>query len=594
MTSPDRLITAPTLQTLAIALGVFVVYAAGACPTIYVGDSGELVTAVDVLGIPHPTGYPLYVLLGKLWTITFPFGSVAWRMSLFSALAAAAACGLLYRLARSAGLGTLASTTAALTLGFSPSFWSQANVQRVYSLGAVFVVLVTIVVFRWQAHRRLRSLCLAFFLCGLGATNHTYMALYAVALGIYAVALERGRLLRPRPVILLGAAGLFGLLPYVYLPLRSAQNPPLDWGNPETLESFLNVVLRRDFWDRAWVQSPADLARVLWDYVGSFPAELTWVGATLAILGVASAWRRGWPVAFLVAVMAANAAALAAHGSVADIFIWHRYYIPSYVIAALLIGAGADWSLRRLPRGPRWLVLLLPLFLLVSGWRSHDRSRYEIADAYARMVLQSIPPGAHLAASDDNILFSLIYLIMVEKQRPDVDLILQGVGAAELRPLHFDAESERLFFTHHPNWTLAGLEVVPRGLVFEVRRTGTPLPDPVIESESLPGEDDDTVPKDYLTQNLIGDFHYMLGFTLIGQDRARALRHLERAAASAPRNGVLFYNLGLLYGRAGLLDEALAAFERAHELDPRRSVADRLAELKALRTERSGGNAERD
>ena len=77
------------------AAAVFTVYAFGACPTIYVGDSGELVTAVALLGIPHPTGYPLYVLLGKAWTMIFPFGSVAWRMSIFSAACGALACGLL-------------------------------------------------------------------------------------------------------------------------------------------------------------------------------------------------------------------------------------------------------------------------------------------------------------------------------------------------------------------------------------------------------------------------------------------------------------------------------------------------------------------
>jgi len=77
--------------SLALGAAVFALYASGACPTIYVGDSGELVTAVARLGIPHPTGYPLYVLAGKLWTLAVPVGSIAWRMSLFSALAAAAA-----------------------------------------------------------------------------------------------------------------------------------------------------------------------------------------------------------------------------------------------------------------------------------------------------------------------------------------------------------------------------------------------------------------------------------------------------------------------------------------------------------------------
>src|SRR6185503_1451947 len=80
---------APDLAiALALSAGVFVVYALGACRTIYVGDSGELTTAVAVLGIPHPSGYPLYVLLGKLWTLLVPVGSIAFRMSLFSAFCA--------------------------------------------------------------------------------------------------------------------------------------------------------------------------------------------------------------------------------------------------------------------------------------------------------------------------------------------------------------------------------------------------------------------------------------------------------------------------------------------------------------------------
>ena len=65
------------LPAAALAAAIFAVYALGACRSIYVGDSGELVTAAHVLGVPHPTGYPLYVLLGKLWTLLVPFGSVA-------------------------------------------------------------------------------------------------------------------------------------------------------------------------------------------------------------------------------------------------------------------------------------------------------------------------------------------------------------------------------------------------------------------------------------------------------------------------------------------------------------------------------------
>jgi len=584
MTTPS--IAKLTLQAGGIGVAVLLVYVAGACPTIYVGDSGELVTAVDVLGIPHPTGYPLYVLLGKLWTILLPFGSIAWRMSLFSAFAGAAACASLYVLGRSSGLSPLAGAVSALCLAFSDSFWSEANIQRVYTLGALFVVLATMAVFRWHAHRRTPTLCLAFFLCGVGASNHTFMAVYAVALAGWAAMLERDRLLRPRVLIAVAAAFALGLLPYAYLPLRSAQNPPLDWGNPETLRGFLGVVLRLDFWNRSWVQGPMDLVAVVWDYLRSFVVELSPAGSVLVVAGIVAARWRQWPAAVLLVVMAANVAVVALHGSRADIFIWHRYYIPSYAIGALFVGAAVEAAFTLLPRQARWAVLALPLSLLVTGWRSHDRSQYEIADAYARTVLLAVPPGAHLAATDDNILFSLIYVTMVEKQRPDVHLIMQGVGAADLPPLHFDAQAERLFFTHHPNWNLPGLEIVPVGLVFEARRPGAEAPYPVVPRDVLPGEEDPSVPKDYLTQNLIGDFHYMLGFSLLNHDRQRALHELARAAASAPNNPTLFYNLGLLYQRLGLADPALAAFRRSHHIEPRplatRShprAADRIAEL---------------
>ena len=106
----------------------------------------------------------------------------------------------------------------------------------------------------------------------------------------------------------------------------------------------------------------------------------------------------------------------------------------------------------------------------------------------------------------------------------------------------------------------------------------------------LPGEDDAKVPKDYLTANLVGQLHYMLGFTFEQRDWRRAREQFDLAAAASPDNDVLFYNLGLIYERNGLFDEALAAFARSQAINPRHvassgrvRAADRLAEL---RTER--------
>ena len=574
------------LESAALGLAVFVLYAIGASRTIYVGDSGELVAAVYILGIPHPSGYPLYVILGKLWTLLVPIGSIAFRMSLWSAACAAVSVALLHRLGRRLDLHPVAAATGALLLAVSPSFWGEANVPRVYALNAVFVLLAASAAIAWRWSGRDRHLLIAAFVCGLGATNHTFMALMAVAIGVFAVATVPAIALRPRLIATGALSFVAGLVPYLYLPIRSRMNPRLDWGNPETLAAFRDVVLRRDFWGRAWIESPSDLLVIFGDYFASLWTEMLWVGAALALVG-AIAGRRRWPVLLPLLVMAVNFFAVAFHGSRSDIFIWHRYYIASYAMVALLAGMGAQWLIERAPRA-RVLPLALPLAGLLLNFREFDRSRYRIAEDFSRKLLQTIPPGAHLSASDDNILFVLIYLHLVEGVRPDLDLVLQGVGSADLPPLRFNPDHEALFFTHHPNWRVAALDIVPVGLAFRVARAGGAPPPIVMPDEPLAGEDDPRVPKDYLTQNLVGHFHYMLGTTLERVDWPRAAAEFDQAVRRAPDNDVLFYNLGLIYSGEGLFAEALAFFERSNAINPRHIAsvsrvrpADKVNEMRA-------------
>jgi tetratricopeptide (TPR) repeat protein len=150
-----------------------------------------------------------------------------------------------------------------------------------------------------------------------------------------------------------------------------------------------------------------------------------------------------------------------------------------------------------------------------------------------------------------------------------VDLILEGVGGTRLPPLAFDPDRDPVFLTHHPNWNVAGLTEAPAGLLFRPWRSGRPLPEPLPVPEWLEGERDPRVPKDYLTQNLIGNFHYMRGVTFENRDWSAARREFALATAAAPDNDVLFYNLGLIFRRNGLYEESIAAFRRSAEINPR-------------------------
>ena len=590
---PQATRTPEKWKALGVAALPFAVYAAGACRTAYVGDSGDLLTAIAVMGIPHPSGYPLYVLLAKAWSLVLFVLPLPWSISLFSAACAAAAAGVLYRTARVSGAGILASAGAAWILAFSPSFWAEANIQRVYALNAAFLALALFFVLRWLRERRDRNLVLGAFVCGLGASNHLEMGVAGIAIGIYVLATEPRILRRWRLVAGCVVAALVGLLPYVYLPLRARAHPLLDWGHPVTPANFVKVVLRSDFWGRAWIQGPGDLIPILADYGRSLLTESAWIGAGLALVAVGTSGRRSWPVLLPLLVMLANAVTMALHGSRSDLFIWHRYYIPSYLALALLAAWGWQTLSERLRPRLAALALLAPLVLLVSGWRANDRSRYAIGEDYSRTLLSTLPPGSHLIASDDNVLFILMYLNLGEGLRPDVDLILEGVGGANLPPLSFNPDVDPVYTTHHPNWNMPQLEPVPVGMAFRIWRAGRPWPPATPVKDRLEGELDPRIPKDYLTQNLIGNFHQMSAMTWETRDWPRAARELEIAAASAPDNDVLFYNLGLIYRRNGLLEQALESFRRSDEINPRAiasatkpRAAERAAEVEAEKAER--------
>jgi len=576
-------------MTAGVAAFPLLVYALGACRTVYVGDSGDLLTAISVLGIPHPSGYPLYVLAAKVWSLVFFFLPLPLSVSLFSAACGAAACAVLYRAARESGVDTLPAAAAAWLFAFAPSVWAEANIQRVYTLNALFVALALRLGLRWSRESRDRDLVAAAFVCGLGASNHLEMGVVGLAVGVFALISRPAILRRWKLLGTCAGVAILGLLPYVYLPLRARAHPLLDWGHPVTPRSFAAVVLREGFWGRAWIRGPDDFLPILKDYAHSLLTESAWVGAVLAVIAVASARRRGWPVGLPLLVMAANLVVLALHGSRSDLFIWHRYYIPSYLCLALLAAWGWQ-TLAEMASRPILAVasLLPPLALLVIGWRPNDRSRYRIGEDYSRHLLATLPPGSQLIASDDNILFVLMYLNLGEQVRPDVHLILEGVGGSNLPPLSFNPDVDPVFLTHYPNWKIATLDAIPVGLAFRAWRVGTPVPPASSVPERLDGELDPRVPKDYLTRNLIGNFHQMRAMTFELRDWTAARRELELAAESAPDNDVLFYNLGLIYRRNGLLEDALAAFQRSVQINPREiaslskpRAADRAAEVQA-------------
>ncbi|TMA32388.1 MAG: DUF2723 domain-containing protein [Deltaproteobacteria bacterium] len=129
---------ADDLFVMSVAFGV---YLATLAPDVTTGDSGELITAAATWSLAHPTGYPLYLILGHAFVRAFGFLSPALAMNLSSAVAASGAVAIVRRLADVLTEDRLAAAATALLLAFSASFWSQATAARVYALGALLMAL---------------------------------------------------------------------------------------------------------------------------------------------------------------------------------------------------------------------------------------------------------------------------------------------------------------------------------------------------------------------------------------------------------------------------------------------------------------------
>ena len=151
------------LAAVLLAAGAFALYVSTLAPTVLAGDGGEFQFVPYLLGVAHPTGYPLYSLVGWVWTHLVVVGDAAYRMNLFSAFWSALAVGLLYPTARlllrqafpdlpPAAL-RLAAALSSVALAVTPTLWSQSIIAEVYSLQLFLIVLLLYFLLRWSERR---------------------------------------------------------------------------------------------------------------------------------------------------------------------------------------------------------------------------------------------------------------------------------------------------------------------------------------------------------------------------------------------------------------------------------------------------------
>jgi hypothetical protein len=167
-------------------LSSFVLYIRTLAPSLLYGDSAEFQTIAYTLGIGHPTGYPVYVLLARLFTL-LPIGEVAYRVNLFSAFCAALTVGLVYLILRSIDARMIPSLYGALVLGLTSLFWKYASMAEIYTPSVACFAFILFAVFQWKQTENLRWIFAAGLAGGLSLGVHTVVALGGIPILSYLI-----------------------------------------------------------------------------------------------------------------------------------------------------------------------------------------------------------------------------------------------------------------------------------------------------------------------------------------------------------------------------------------------------------------------
>src|SRR4051794_26813668 len=423
----------------AVFLVALVVYSWTLAPAVTLTDSGELTVAAYGLGVAHPPGFPLWVMLAHLASL-LPVGSVAVRINFSSAVFAALACATLTLVvaellitvsccaprrrrnkagrqgsdiesSNADGLLIFAPAVAAgLLMAFSRTLWSYATATEVYTLNALLILLVFFSVVRW---RRLiietqsdfsvtvatddAWIYASAFVFGVAmGVHHVTVALTLPAIAVVVYRTEGLKFFTSRRLLCAALISIGGLVVvYSYLPWAASRSPAMNWGNPRTLQEIWWHITGRQY--RVFFSfSPTTMGAQFVGFCRMVFREFgfAWLPLTLLLAGarVAGGYKRGRSAFLFLLFFVFNYLAFALNYEIAE--DKDAYYLPAFISMAIAAGLGIQWLIQQAVFGSspisRPYVIAATAIVLTSAtafaanWPFNNRRHYFIADDYVQ------------------------------------------------------------------------------------------------------------------------------------------------------------------------------------------------------------------
>jgi len=402
-------------------------------------DTGEFQTVTYVLGVAHPTGYPLYTIVGKIFGTIIPIGSWAYRMNLLSVLSVAAAASLLTWLALRYRVSPLVAVIGALGFAFSLNTWRAGGHADPYTLTVMIGAALWVMAIKWADTGQRRWLWSIAFLSGIGLGSAGVLSMELPAIILFVVIAQPRKFLWPPTMIVAGLLGIIGLVGiYLYLPIRGSMHPPLNYGNTYTWAGFQFVALGGQVggiinyltWEglRVFLRNLPQV--VGWYSEWLSPAGLALV-TLLGLIGLGALLIRDWRLAICatlgIVIPVYPTLTMPINDTTHYVLIsnWLIFFLAAIGIEVLIVRPlrNLEYGSFRQALSPVvfGLLLWLPFGLARMNWAAADMHDYHDAELLARAVFAHVKPHSVIFCwwGPSNALW---YAHYVEGLGPDVEI----------------------------------------------------------------------------------------------------------------------------------------------------------------------------
>ncbi len=429
------------------------VYIRTLAPGLLYGDSAEFQTLSASPGMTHATGYPIYILLGWVFT-RLPFGDAAYNINLMSAVFAGLTIGMVYLIGVVLSERRWLPVTGAVALAISYTFWSQAIIAELYTVGMAFSGAILLLVLHWYTNGSVRALLLAGILGGVSLGVHLSIVLMAPAILIFMMLVKATR--RDWRWALSGAG--LGLIVWLgtYAAV-DAMNSPASYYNTVVYPSLSTWNLTESDFDSLpermiFLLSAQQFRPLMFSiplgevagraetYLEGLGREFSGVGLAFAAIGLIVSWRNNWRTGLLILLSFAVHLFYDLNYDVYDIEV---FYLPTYLIIVLWCSLGAVWLAggiyrlltRRLPafiEAGFFITLLIIVLLPFVESRVNALQKgladfietdypmpiYNLNEPHDRAeALVSALPDEVVLFTDWDLLYALYYVAHVEQNR---------------------------------------------------------------------------------------------------------------------------------------------------------------------------------